>query len=83
MSRLPRSGKSAGQVTIRATADERELWQVAADASGAESLSDFLRTAITAWSVGAVELTLRPGPKKRRLLEIGARQVTKSGSKKR
>lgn len=68
MSRRPRAGEAAGKVTIRATDAERELWQAAADASGAASLSDAVRPAITRWAAGVVELKLSPGKRKTKLL---------------
>lgn len=68
MSRLPRAGAAGKPVTIRATDTERELWEAAATAAGASSLSDALRPAITAWAVGVVELKLPPGKRKARLL---------------
>jgi uncharacterized protein (DUF1778 family) len=42
MSRLPRAGTAGKPVTIRATAEERALWERAAERAG-KSLSDWLR----------------------------------------
>lgn len=50
MSRQPRSGTAARPVTIRATADERCLWSLAARLANASSLSEALRRALNAWA---------------------------------
>lgn len=76
MSRKPRAGEAAGQVTIRVTGAERELWQTAADASGASSLSDAARPLIMRWAIGIVELKLPPGKRKARLLASFGPAVT-------
>lgn len=81
MSRRPRAGEAAGKVTIRATAAERELWQTAADAAGAASLSDAVRPAITRWATGVVELKLPRGAKKSRLLSAARESDVHTRSK--
>lgn len=72
MSRKPRAGEAGKPVTIRATADERELWSAAATAADAPSLSDAIRPAITTWAIGIVELRLPPGKRKTRLLAMAS-----------
>lgn len=68
MSRKPRSGVPSQPVTVRVTEAEREAWQAAADASGAASLSEAIRPAITRWAIGVIELRMHPGKRKNRLL---------------
>jgi len=75
VSRRPRAGKAGKPVTIRATDTERELWQAAADAIDAPSLSDAVRPAITAWAAGVVEAEIPPSKRKTRLLAAAAQET--------
>lgn len=83
MSRLPRAGTAAGKITIRATAAERELWEAAADASGAASLSDAVRPAITAWAIVVVDLKMPTGKRKAKLLTVETQAERGAPSKRR
>lgn len=66
MSRQRRAGEASKPWAFRVTAAERDLWQAAADAIGAASLSDAVRPVITQW---ALEVLKRPPSKALEALE--------------
>lgn len=71
MSRALRASSPGRPWAFRITATERELWQAAADAIGAASLSDAVRVAITRWAMGVVQ-QLPPGKRRDRLIALAA-----------
>ena len=54
MSRQSRAGSETRVVGIRATGAERKLWERAARAVKAPTLSDAIRPAITEWATGVL-----------------------------
>ena len=68
MSRQLRDGEASKPWAFRITTAERELWQAAAAAIDAPSLSDAVRSAITQWAIEVVKRKLPPGKRRTRLL---------------
>jgi uncharacterized protein (DUF1778 family) len=81
MSRSLRSSSPSLPWAFRITPTERELWQAAANAIGAASLSDAVRPAITRWAAGVVQ-QLPAGKRRDRLIALAA-EAMMSGQDRR